>query len=139
MDNRSRTRKSQEPRSATGPASAPVSATNGEPIAPDVDQDVKPDSANGDGSVAGPSTNALNVPPGHKPNGTSIPHQPADLVDDIMNVLKTSSPLLALTMEKLCDQIAVRAKPSSDEDIYRFFAALLNDAMQVRFTICAQV
>jgi transformation/transcription domain-associated protein len=48
-----------------------------------------------------------------------------------MNTLKSQSPLLALTMEKMVDQISIRAKPTSDEDIYRFFAALLNDAMQV--------
>lgn len=47
-------------------------------------------------------------------------------------MLKTAFPLLALTMEKMVDQISLRAKPSSDEDIYRFFAALLADALQVR-------
>jgi transformation/transcription domain-associated protein len=48
-----------------------------------------------------------------------------------MSNLKTNYPLLALTMEKMVDQISFRAKPSSEEDIYRFFAALLADALQV--------
>lgn len=48
-----------------------------------------------------------------------------------MNLLKTSFPLLNLTMEKMVDQISVRAKPGSDEDIYRFFSALIADALQV--------
>jgi transformation/transcription domain-associated protein len=59
------------------------------------------------------------------------PRQPWELVDEIMNVLKTAFPLLTLTMEKMVDQISIRAKPASDEDIYRFFAALLADALQV--------
>jgi len=33
-------------------------------------------------------------------------------------------------MEKMVDHIGYRAKPASEEDIYRFFSALLNDAMQ---------
>lgn len=59
------------------------------------------------------------------------PPHPWELTDEIMNTLKTSFPLLNLTMEKMVDQIQVRAKPGSDEDIYRFFAALLADALQV--------
>ena len=66
------------------------------------------------------------------PTQPNQPRQPWELVDEIMNMLKTAFPLLALTMEKMVDQISVRAKPSSDEDIYRFFAALLADALQVR-------
>jgi transformation/transcription domain-associated protein len=56
---------------------------------------------------------------------------PLDMVDEIINQLKTSFPLLALMMEKMVDHISIRAKPNSEEDIYRFFAALLNDAMLV--------
>lgn len=53
------------------------------------------------------------------------------MVDEIINMLKTAFPLLALMMEKMVDHISIRAKPNSEEDIYRFFAALLNDAMLV--------
>lgn len=68
------------------------------------------------------------------PNNTAAPNaprQPWELADEIMNSMKSSFPLLTLTMEKMVDQIAIRAKPASDEDIYRFFAALLADALQV--------
>ncbi|WVN89695.1 uncharacterized protein L203_104925 [Cryptococcus depauperatus CBS 7841] len=61
---------------------------------------------------------------------SQTPRQPWDHVEEIMNMLKTAFPLLALTMEKMVDQISLRAKPASDEDIYRFFSALLADAMQ---------
>jgi len=62
---------------------------------------------------------------------TAQPRFPHELVEDIMNGLKTAFPLLALTMEKMVDNISLRSKPTPDEDIYRFFAALLADALQV--------
>ena len=98
------------------------------------DKDVKDE--NGAGTAGTPGSNnmpppqgpGLQVPQNQQPNQ---PRQPWELVDEIMNMLKTAFPLLALTMEKMVDQISLRAKPSSDEDIYRFFAALLADALQV--------
>ena len=82
----------------------------------------------GENSQAGQAVNGT-------ANGASAqpptPRQPWELVDEIMSSLKTQFPLLTLTMEKMVDQISIRAKPSSDEDIYRFFAALLADALQV--------
>ena len=75
-------------------------------------------------TLAPPTEDAVPPPP-------PAPPQPWELVDEIMNNMKSSFPLLTLTMEKMVDQIAVRAKPASDEDIYRFFAALLADALQV--------
>ncbi|WWC98567.1 hypothetical protein V866_005459 [Kwoniella sp. B9012] len=101
---------------------------------------------NGDtaATATAPATNGEQQPQGQDQqsngasNGTMAPptqvapppRQPWDHVDEIMNMLKTAFPLLALTMEKMVDQISLRAKPNSDEDIYRFFSALLADAMQ---------
>jgi transformation/transcription domain-associated protein len=58
-------------------------------------------------------------------------NSPWDNIEDIMSMLKTAFPLLALTMETLVDQILARLKPSTDEDIYRLIVALLNDGVQV--------
>ena len=72
------------------------------------------------------------------PGGTQIPapiqgqRQPWDWVDDIMAILKTAFPLLALSMEMIVDQMSSRFKPQPDEDIYRLISALLSDALQVR-------
>ncbi|PKI83589.1 transcription-associated protein 1 [Malassezia vespertilionis] len=55
---------------------------------------------------------------------------PWDHIDEILNILKTAFPLLALTMENMADQLQQRFKPSNDEDIYRLTNALLNDALQ---------
>jgi hypothetical protein len=56
--------------------------------------------------------------------------QPWEYVDEILNILKTAFPLLALTMENTAEQIGQRFKPGTDEDMYRLIGALLNDALQ---------
>ena len=56
---------------------------------------------------------------------------PWEYIEEVMAVLKTAFPLLALTMETMADQILQRLKPSADEDIYRLIVALLNDGVQV--------
>ncbi|GMM37271.1 histone acetyltransferase [Saccharomycopsis crataegensis] len=55
---------------------------------------------------------------------------PWEHVEDIMNISKTSYPLLALSLESLVAQITQRFKSSADEDAYRLVAALYNDGMQ---------
>jgi transformation/transcription domain-associated protein len=56
---------------------------------------------------------------------------PWENVEEIMSILKTAFPLLALTMESMVDQILQRLKPSTDEDIYRLIVALLNDGVHM--------
>ncbi|BFZ59893.1 transcription-associated protein 1 [Saitoella coloradoensis] len=56
--------------------------------------------------------------------------QPWEHVDDIMSILKTAYPLLALSMETMVDQIQQRFKCPPDEDAYRLIVALLNDGVQ---------
>ncbi|EIW69900.1 hypothetical protein TREMEDRAFT_71446 [Tremella mesenterica DSM 1558] len=120
-------------------AGNPASSVSGDGAADSPNPDSK-DSKDKEDAVAGtpssqpnpaptPTSGNLQVP-GMPGQSMAAPRQPLDLVEEIMNLLKTTYPLLALTMEKMVDQISLRAKPSSEEDIYRFFAALLNDAMQ---------
>lgn len=54
---------------------------------------------------------------------------PWELTEEIMSVLKTAFPLLALSMETMVDQIAKHFKCPPDEDAYRLIVALLNDAL----------
>lgn len=51
-------------------------------------------------------------------------------VEEIMGILKTAYPLLALSLESLVDQINQRFKCTADEDAYRLGVALLNDGVQ---------
>ena len=62
---------------------------------------------------------------------TSTTRQPWEYIEEIMSLLKTAFPLLALTMETMVDQILQRLKPTTDEDIYRLVVALLNDGVQM--------
>ncbi|KJR83245.1 transformation/transcription domain-associated protein [Sporothrix schenckii 1099-18] len=54
---------------------------------------------------------------------------PWDYMEEILVVLKSSFPLLALSMETVIDQIQKHLKCPPDEDAYRLIVALLNDAM----------
>lgn len=51
------------------------------------------------------------------------------IVDEIMAILKTAYPLLALSLESLVDQISQRFKSNHDGDAYRLVVALYNDGV----------
>ena len=55
--------------------------------------------------------------------------KPWEHSEDIMQVLKTAFPLLALSMETMVDQIQKHFKCPPDEDAYRLIVALLNDGL----------
>lgn len=65
-------------------------------------------------------------------NATVQHRQPWEHVDEILQVLKTSFPLLILSLETMVDQIQHKFKLSPEEDIYRNVCMLLQDAVQVR-------
>lgn len=91
--------------------------------------------AAGDGSGDGDQPMATPGPPqlpiGAHPGAAQGHRHPWEHVDEIMSILKTAFPLLALSMEMIVDQIASRFKPGPDEDIYRLVSALLSDSLQV--------
>ncbi|KAG5928504.1 hypothetical protein E4U42_000535 [Claviceps africana] len=55
--------------------------------------------------------------------------KPWESTEEIMSILKTAFPLLALSMETMVDQIQKHFKCPPDEDAYRLIVALLNDAL----------
>ncbi|KSA03288.1 uncharacterized protein AC631_00926 [Debaryomyces fabryi] len=64
------------------------------------------------------------------PPGSTGARQSWEHVEEIMGILKTAYPLLALSLESLVDQINQRFKCTADEDAYRLGVALLNDGVQ---------
>jgi transformation/transcription domain-associated protein len=60
------------------------------------------------------------------------PKQPWDMAEELINLLKTGHPLLALTLEQLAEQIRERLKPANEEEIYRVTGGLLSEALHVR-------
>ena len=64
------------------------------------------------------------------------------LIDEIVQILKTAFPLLILTLETVIEQIAQRFKATQDEEIYRLICMLLQDAVQVicnLFFVCVHL
>ena len=53
-------------------------------------------------------------------------------IDEVVQILKTAFPLLALTMETMVDQFAQRFKATQEEELVRYFNALLMEGLQVR-------
>lgn len=62
-------------------------------------------------------------------NEQQAPKKPWEYSEEIMSVVKTTFPLLALSMETMVDQIAKHFKCPPDEDAYRLIVALLNDGL----------
>ncbi|KAI0012803.1 FAT domain-containing protein [Xylariaceae sp. FL0662B] len=97
----------------------------------------KPESSEANGASAVPATsNATPAPNGDQAAGkdgmSSAAGQkkpPWELTEEIMSVLKTAFPLLALSMETMVDQIQKYFKCPPDEDAYRLIVALLNDGL----------
>ncbi|RWA11133.1 hypothetical protein EKO27_g3975 [Xylaria grammica] len=104
----------------------------------------RPQTSNGDNSVqpkaeqpeaTGPSNNsAAPAPTGEQQSqpakdGAGQKKPPWELTEEIMSVLKTAFPLLALSIETMIDQIQKYFKCPPDEDAYRLIVALLNDGL----------
>ncbi|KAL6454047.1 TRA1 Transcription-associated protein 1 [Candida maltosa Xu316] len=88
-------------------------------------------SATGTGTGPTPTSASPQAPP--VPQQINIPNavrQPLEHVEEVMAILKTAYPLLALSLESLVDQINQRFKCTADEDAYRLGVALLNDGIQ---------
>lgn len=99
-----------KPTTANGDA-APNSATNGTSTSP----------KQADGTAQPAADGEAERPP--------TPKKPWEYSDEIMSVLKTAFPLLALSMETMVDQIQKHFKCPPDEDAYRLIVALLNDGL----------
>ncbi|CAO3646140.1 unnamed protein product [Cunninghamella echinulata] len=77
------------------------------------------------------TTTQANTPTAGQPSSaTNVPHP----LDEIMAMLKTGYPLLALSMETMVDQIQLKFKPQADEDMYRLVVALYNEGTQQLLT-----
>ncbi|KAG6831589.1 hypothetical protein H0H92_009062 [Tricholoma furcatifolium] len=90
----------------------------------------EPPRENGDAQSAPAQTPADPNHTGQPSDVLNQPRQPSDHVDDILNVLKASFPLLILSLETMVDQISHKFKLAADEDIYRNICLLLQDAVQ---------
>ncbi|KAH7318444.1 histone acetylase complex subunit [Stachybotrys elegans] len=114
----------QDVAKAEGNASRPGTA-NGADAA-----QVKTEGSDATGGTPAPAApGAPQAPNGQDQSGQSQKKPPWELTEEIMSVLKTAFPLLALSMETMVDQIQKHFKCPPDEDAFRLIVALLNDAL----------
>ena len=59
-----------------------------------------------------------------------VRRKPWEHVEEIMTIVKTAYPLLALSIESMTDQMLTQLKATADEDIYRIIMAILSDLYQ---------
>lgn len=121
------------------PTTEPLRRTNDQPM-----NGIEATSSDSNTSqTTGIALPAPEIHPSDRPTGNSVvapvtssdgpvsPRQPWEYVDEVLQVLKTSFPLLILSLETMVDQIQHKFKLSSDEDVYRIICMLLQDAIQV--------
>ncbi|KAH9909805.1 FAT domain-containing protein [Xylariomycetidae sp. FL2044] len=110
---------SSRPQTSSGDGNAPTKS--------------EPSEANGTANVpaAGAAPAAAGDQQSNKDGSSTSGHKkpPWDHTEEIMSVLKTAFPLLALSMETMVDQIQKYFKCPPDEDAYRLIVALLNDGL----------
>ncbi|KAF8974524.1 hypothetical protein BDZ97DRAFT_2053099 [Flammula alnicola] len=63
-------------------------------------------------------------------DASSHPRAAWEHVDEILQTLKTTFPLLILSLETMVDQVQHKFKPSPEEEVYRNISMLLSDAIQ---------
>lgn len=90
----------------------------------------KAENGNGAKSATPQASSATPDPSAKLPPAASSIRRSWEYVEEIMGILKTAYPLLALSLESLVDQINQRFKCTADEDAYRLGVALLNDGVQ---------
>ncbi len=56
-----------------------------------------------------------------------------DMAEELVALLKTGHPLLALSLEQIAEQIRERLKSNTEEDVYRMTMPLISDTLTVRF------
>jgi transformation/transcription domain-associated protein len=105
------------------PGNRPQSATGSRPVTANPEStSVKPE------SDPKPAPNAVAVPV-EAPAPEKKTQAPWEHGEQVLSVLKTAFPLLALSMETMVDSISKNFKCPPDEDAYRLITALLNDAL----------
>lgn len=92
-------------------------------------QQASPTVPNAQPNAGSPAQPGAPIPP-IQPQQPPVKRAPWEYTEEVMSVLKTAFPLLALSMETMGDQIAKFFKCPPDEDAYRLIVALLNDGLQ---------
>lgn len=120
----------QEPPQSKSEASSRPQTSNGEHgVQPKVERTETNGANNGSAAAAPSSEQQVQLANDGAAATAGQKKPPWELTEEIMSVLKTAFPLLALSMETMVDQIQKYFKCPPDEDAYRLIVALLNDGL----------
>ncbi|KAK3373790.1 hypothetical protein B0T24DRAFT_553397 [Lasiosphaeria ovina] len=109
---------------ADGSVGSRPATANGD-VAPQIKSEAKSEA----GDSSAPASAVNGAPQSDQQSVAGLKKPPWELTEEIMSVLKTAFPLLALSMETMVDQIQKHFKCPPDEDAYRLIVALLNDGL----------
>ena len=90
-----------------------------------------PSTSAADSHPSGVASLSLPSNVGAAADGTPYPRQAWEHVDEILQTLKTTFPLLILSLETMVDQIHHKFKLSPEEEVYRTICMLISEAIQV--------
>jgi transformation/transcription domain-associated protein len=108
--------------------SSPVQAKQEANAATKTEGGSRPTTSNGEGQTIKTEGGAAANGTAEQPAG-SQKRPPWEHTEEIMMVLKSAFPLLALSMETVADQLQKHFKVTPDEEAYRLIVALLNDGL----------
>ena len=136
-DAKEKSRRAQSIGSGGKPSSSPTQPRQETPAAVKTEGSSRPNTANGEtpqpkteGAESAPTPSSVTaVNGGTDPATGAQQKKPWEHTEEIMMNLKSSFPLLALSMETVVDQIHKHFKCPPDEDAYRLIVALLNDGL----------
>ncbi|KAI9818249.1 MAG: hypothetical protein M1832_004465 [Thelocarpon impressellum] len=127
------TNSTSTPRPGTANGAGPVNGSKDEKswFDPSISYKARIDKSSGSGSPKVEATGGEQSSPNGTAQSAAQPAKkyPWEFTEEIMSVLKTAFPLLALSMETMVDQIQKHFKCQPDEDAYRLIVALLNDGL----------
>ncbi|KAI0464209.1 hypothetical protein LJB42_001813 [Komagataella kurtzmanii] len=114
--------------------SGPTAESDKKPSIPPKEEQASPQPSRPATTQASPQAQSQENGESSQKHPTEIPttdsRQPWQDVEEIMGILKTAYPLLALSLESLVDQLNQRFKCNADEDAYRLVIVLYNDGVQ---------
>lgn len=123
-----------------------TTASNVVPPAGAISGSLPQDSPSGNGNNTSPNAQTEPGPqaPGASPGGAqatgaamapnaaaTLRKHPVEAAEELLSILKTGYPLLALTMENVMEHIVHRMRSTVDEDFYRVLTSLIGEAYQL--------
>ncbi len=124
---------SKDPHSHPGSANSTIAPTQQSSNVSQADGLLNGAGTEDGGASAAPQSSTNSSTPfegGSAATAANVRKHPLESADDLLSILKTGYPLLALTMENAMEHIVHRLRSTVDEDFYRVLTSLIGEAFQ---------